>query len=89
MKSLVRLISRSCIPLGMLLASGLAVATEIHVSPSGDDANPGTAGAMLETISAAANLAQPGDTVTVHAGTYRERIDPPRGGTSDANRIVY
>src|SRR6478735_8215821 len=64
-------------------------AAEIHVSPSGDDANSGSAGAMLKTISAAANLAQPGDTVTVHAGTYRERIDPPRGGTSDSNRIVY
>jgi alpha-L-arabinofuranosidase len=89
MISLVRQISRFCIPLGMLFASGLAAATEIHVSPGGNDANPGTAGAMLKTISAAANLAQPGDTVTVHAGTYRERINPPRGGTSDAARIVY
>jgi alpha-N-arabinofuranosidase len=73
----------------MLLASSLAVATEIHVSPAGNDANPGTVSEMLKTISAAANLAQPGDTVTVHAGTYRERIDPPRGGTSESNRIVY
>jgi hypothetical protein len=31
----------------------------------------------------------PGDTVTVHAGTYRERITPPRGGESDARRITY
>ena len=43
----------------------------------------------LKTISAAAELAQPGDTITVHAGVYRERVDPPRGGTSDTNRITY
>ncbi len=27
--------------------------------------------------------------VTVHEGVYRERINPPRGGQSDAKRIVY
>ena len=43
----------------------------------------------LKTISAAAELAQPGDTITVHAGIYRERVTPPRGGTSDRKRIVY
>ncbi|MFO0930385.1 MAG: right-handed parallel beta-helix repeat-containing protein [Gemmataceae bacterium] len=32
---------------------------------------------------------QPGDTVTVRAGTYRERVNPPRGGESEARRIVY
>ena len=45
--------------------------------------------APLETISAAAAKAQPGDTITVHEGVYRERINPPRGGTSDDARIVY
>src|SRR6185369_16074098 len=29
------------------------------------------------------------DVITVHEGTYRERITPPRGGESDAKRIVY
>jgi hypothetical protein len=43
----------------------------------------------LKAISAAAELAQPGDTVIVHEGIYREEINPPRGGTSDADRIVY
>ena len=27
--------------------------------------------------------------ITVHEGVYRERISPPRGGESDAKRIVY
>lgn len=31
----------------------------------------------------------PGDTITVHEGVYRERVSPPRGGTSDDRRIVY
>lgn len=56
---------------------------------SGRDADPGTASAPLRTIQAAAERAQPGDTITVHAGTYRERINPPRGGESDTRRIVY
>jgi len=38
---------------------------------------------------AAAMVARPGDVITVHQGIYRERINPPRGGTSDTKRIVY
>ena len=30
-----------------------------------------------------------GDTITVHSGTYREWINPLRGGESDSKRIVY
>jgi len=62
---------------------------EYHVSPQGDDAGDGSPARMLKTISAAARLARPGDVITVHAGVYRERINPPRGGTSDAQRITY
>src|SRR6478609_5045494 len=73
-----------------LLAATPAPATEIHVSAaSGNDAADGSAARPLKTISAAAQKATPGDTVTVHAGTYRERVDPPRGGESDARRITY
>ena len=42
----------------------------------------------FKTISAAAAVALPGDTITVHAGIYREWVNPPRGGTSDENRIT-
>ncbi|MCU0871462.1 MAG: carbohydrate-binding protein [Pirellulaceae bacterium] len=34
-------------------------------------------------------MAQPGDVVTVHEGVYRELVNPPRGGESDAKRIIY
>jgi hypothetical protein len=78
------------IPIIILLAPALAGAAELHVSVStGDDANNGTAAQPFKTIQAAANRAVPGDTITVHAGTYRERVSPPRGGESDANRITY
>lgn len=66
-----------------------ATGPDYHVSVTGSDDNDGSAEAPLETISAAADRAQPGDTVTVHEGTYRERVDPPRGGTSDEDRIIY
>ena len=62
---------------------------EFHVSVDGSDHNDGSSAEPLRTISAAAMLAQPGDVVTVHKGVYRERINPPRGGESDARRIVY
>jgi alpha-N-arabinofuranosidase len=64
-------------------------AANFHVAPSGNDANPGTATAPFRTIQHAADLAQPGDVITVHEGVYRERISPPRGGESDTKRIVY
>ena len=64
-------------------------AREFHVSVSGDDHNPGTAAKPFRTISAAAQVAGPGDVITVHEGVYRERISPPRGGRSDRKRIVY
>jgi len=62
---------------------------EWHVSPIGGKLADGTAGFPLRTIQSAAERAQPGDTIRIHSGTYRERIDPPRGGTSDGARIVY
>ncbi|PWS32645.1 right-handed parallel beta-helix repeat-containing protein [Pedobacter paludis] len=43
----------------------------------------------LKTIKAAATLASPGDTITVHGGVYREYVDPKTGGTAENRRIVY
>jgi len=63
--------------------------TDYHVSINGKDTNDGSALIPFRTITRAAQKAQPGDVITVHAGTYRERINPPRGGTSDSMRITY
>lgn len=62
---------------------------DYHVSVKGADNGDGSAARPLKTIQAAANKAMPGDNIIVHAGIYRERIDPPRGGTSDNKRITY
>ncbi|HNS20490.1 MAG TPA: carbohydrate-binding protein [Sedimentisphaerales bacterium] len=84
-----------CVGLGLILCVAKAgranpsSGTEYHVSMGGNDTNDGSVARPLRTISAAARLAQPGDTITVHQGTYRERVNPPRGGTSDDARIVY
>ncbi|MDT8302138.1 MAG: right-handed parallel beta-helix repeat-containing protein [Sedimentisphaerales bacterium] len=73
----------------LLLLSGAIQAREYHVSVRGDDTDKGTIQAPFKTISKAAEAARPGDFITVHEGTYRERINPPRGGESDKKRIVY
>jgi hypothetical protein len=62
---------------------------EYHVAKTGQDTNKGTEDAPYLTIQAAANVAQPGDNIIVHAGIYREHIDPPRGGISESKRITY
>jgi len=61
----------------------------LHVAVHGDDANEGSQQRPFRSIQAAAQVALPGDTVLVHAGTYRERVDPPRGGESEDRRITY
>ncbi len=55
---------------------------------NGDDSNHGSITSPFRTIQAGADAAQPGDTVYVLEGVYRERVAPPRGGTS-GSPIVY
>ena len=74
----------------MLLTPMAAIhAAGFHVALGGNDTNSGTPPAPLRTIQRAADLAQPGDMITVHEGVYRERISPPRGGESATKRIIY
>jgi len=51
------------------------------VDPSGNDANSGDITAPWLTIQHAASRVSPGDTVTIHAGTYQESVNVYRGGT--------
>lgn len=64
-------------------------AREYHVSINRNDDAEGSVVHPFKTISAAGRVARAGDTITVHAGTYREWIDPLYGGTNDGNRILY
>lgn len=81
--------TKYCTILTSLILAGALQAAEYHVSKSGSDTNVGSQARPFLTISKAADIAQPGDVVTVSEGVYRERINPPRGGTSDQRRIVY
>jgi alpha-L-arabinofuranosidase len=84
-----RLILSQTFLICVLFAARAAAAAEFHVATTGNDGNAGSALAPFRTISAAAQRAQPGDIITVHAGVFRERVSPPRGGQSDAKRITY
>ena len=53
---------------------------------SGSDEN---AGKPFKTIQAAANVAQPGDTILVQPGIYRERVVPVRSGSSASLTITF
>ncbi len=59
-----------------------------HVSINGCDRAVGSEAYPFRTISKAAEIAMPGDTIKVHAGTYREWVNPRNSGTVD-HRIVY
>ncbi len=72
-----------------LAFAATAVAREYHVALTGDGDNDGSSARPLRNIQTAAERVLPGDVVTVHTGIYRERIDPPLGGTSDRKRIVF
>src|SRR6266568_3120700 len=61
----------------------------LHVAVTSTDDADGSAERPFRTINLAAAAAQPGDTVVVHAGEYREWVKPQRGGRSDTRRITY
>ncbi len=59
-----------------------------YVSASnGNDANPGTSDFPFKTVSCALERAMPGDRIGIRAGTYREELLFPRGGTGSSHAI--
>ncbi|MBE5966455.1 MAG: right-handed parallel beta-helix repeat-containing protein [Lachnospiraceae bacterium] len=62
---------------------------EYHVAKTGSDQGLGTLKDPFLTINKAAAAAAAGDTITVHAGEYREWVKPKRKGLSDKRRIIY
>ena len=76
------------------LPAGLAVFAEegatYYVSPSGDDANPGTIDAPKKTVSSFTSSLQPGDQVIFREGTYNDVIVfNGSGGSSNGDPIVF
>ena len=86
----------SKLPLTLPVLCALAVlgaqavsARQIHVAKTGDDSASGGKADPYLTVGKAASVARAGDTVTVHAGTYREWVRPARGGSAPNKRITY
>lgn len=73
----------------ILIFSCRVDAKEYHVSVNGKEMATGSLNDPFRTISDAARIAMPGDTITVHKGIYRERVNPLNGGLNDLHRIVY
>lgn len=79
-----------CLLLGCLLTSSFASGASgrewfvRQTEPNASDTADGSADHPLRTINAAAQLAQPGDVITVGAGIYHEWVSPARGGISKA-----
>jgi hypothetical protein len=59
-----------------------------YVASNGSNSGAGSLRQPFRTIQHAANLAQPGDTVLVRGGVYREQVRPARSGTASA-RITF
>ena len=79
----------STLIIALFLGLTVGHAEEYHVAKSGSDLNPGTKDAPFLTISKAATVARSGDVVTVHAGTYREWVNPRNSGSDKYARITY
>ena len=71
--------------------AGAAFGTELFVSPAGDDAHDGLGPEperALRTIQAGVDRLQPGDTLRLRGGTYREQVVFPRSGMANAPIVV-
>ena len=75
--------------LALALCAGGLQAREYHVAKTGSDTNDGSAASPFLTISKAAMVLKTGDTVTVHAGVYREWVAPRNSGADVYSRITY
>lgn len=65
---------------------------EVHVDNqniAASDENEGTVDKPFKTINAAAQIAVPGTRVLIHAGTYRETVQPAMGGLGPEKMISY
>jgi Right handed beta helix region len=63
--------------------------SDLYVSTSGDDANPGTIEKPFRTIQRAADTAKPGATVYVRGGTYCQRLNVKVSGDAQQGFITF
>jgi hypothetical protein len=63
--------------------------TIYYVAPGGLDTNPGTETLPWKTVQHSANVAEPGDTVYLRAGTYNELVTVNVSGNATAGPITF
>ncbi len=68
----------------VLTVAATALGAERFVSPTGDDAGPGTQEQPWRTVQRAANAASAGDTVWILDGTYNEQVTIRSAGSASA-----
>ncbi len=73
----------------LMLYSGIKAQVVYHVVKTGSDSNTGTMASPFLTFSKAARTLRAGGAVIIHGGTYREYVNPPNDGTSDASRVTF
>ena len=61
-----------------------AAVSVYYVSPTGNDANPGTATAPFRTFAKANSVLTAGSTLNIYAGTYNEQLIISKSGTGSA-----
>src|SRR6266498_2483576 len=61
-----------------------AAGSVYYVSPTGNDANPGTSSAPFKTFAKANSMLSAGSTLNIYAGVYNEQLKISKSGTSSA-----
>ncbi len=63
--------------------------SDLYVATNGEDSNPGTIEKPLRTIQHAADVAKPGDTVNVRAGSYCQQLAVKVSGNAEQGFITF
>jgi hypothetical protein len=77
----------------ILMITGFGAAagarSDFYVATDGEDSNPGTMEKPLRTIQHAADMAKPGDTVNVRAGSYCQQLMVKVSGSAEQGFITF
>lgn len=87
MNKMIHRIAGLIVALAMILGNVIqvqAAGSVYYVSPTGNDANPGTAAAPFKTFAKANSLLTAGSTLNIYAGTYNEQLKISKSGNSSA-----
>ena len=91
MNKMIYRIASMIMALVMILGNTIhtkAAGSVYYVSPTGNDANPGTSSAPFKTFAKANNVLTAGSTLNIYAGVYTEQLKITKSGTSSAGITI-